>query len=350
MARIEGVRIRETVRPLKIPFATSLGQKKYLHNVTVQVVLEGGASGWGEVPMSYAYPAETLEAIKGVLSEARAKIRGRPIGEYEALIEALRGNFPRAVMTASGLEVALFRAFLNEQGLSEYDHWGRASTRIETDITLPNISDETLLTRWLEWAIGQGFHTFKQKVGGDPKKDRTLLRLVYPILSERLASFRLRLDGNQGYSAGGYLDFLSHLERAGYDIELFEQPLKKHDFRGYEAIRGKSRFPIVLDETVIGINDARRAIDNRLGDGINIKITKSGVGQSLQIAQMARRSGMKLMIGCMIETMVGLSAAILFALGTGYFDYVDLDSAHFLYGGKHYPNLSIKGPIISVRE
>ena len=206
-----------------------------------------------------------------------------------------------------------------------------------------------MLTRWLERAIGEGFHAFKLKVGGDPKKDRALLRLVYPVLSAKLANFRLRLDGNQGYSTATYLDFMKHIEKMGYDIELFEQPLKKHDFKGYEAIRGKSPFPVVLDETVVNVEDAKRAIDNLLGDGINIKIAKSGIGQSLRIAQMAR-PGMKLMIGCMMETMKGLSAAMFFALGTEYFDYVDLDSAHLLYGGKHYPNLSIKGPIISIED
>jgi L-alanine-DL-glutamate epimerase-like enolase superfamily enzyme len=89
--------------------------------------------------------------------------------------------------------------------------------------------------------------------------------------------------------------------------------------------------PIVLDETVFSPDDCRRAIDLRLGQGVNIKIAKSGIAGSADILRLARRAGLRLMIGCMTETMVGLSAGLCLAGGTGAFDYVDLDSVHFLH-------------------
>ena len=131
-------------------------------------------------------------------------------------------------------------------------------------------------------------------------------------------------------------------------MSLFEQPLRRDDFRGFEEIRGRSRIPVVLDETVLSFDDAKRAVDNRLGDAINVKLAKSGIRDSLNIASLARQEGMKLMIGCMTETMVGLSAAMFLALGTGFFDFIDLDSAFFLFGRRASPGLSIKGPVIAI--
>jgi L-alanine-DL-glutamate epimerase-like enolase superfamily enzyme len=252
------------------------------------------------------------------------------------------------MMTVSGLEVALFRASLQEEGVSEYAHWGMARTRLETDITIPFLDDEGLLFRWIASAIGQGFVTYKLKVSGNMERDRAVLALIYRALTAKVPGFRLRLDGNQGYRAVSCLDFLKHLEKMRYDIELFEQPLRKDDFHGFEEIRDRGRIPIILDETVLSFDDAKRAIDNRLGGGINVKLAKSGIEESLKIMELARQNKMKLMAGCMIETMVGLSAAMFLALGTGFFDYIDLDSVHFLFGRNTYPGLSIKGPVISI--
>lgn len=97
------------------------------------------------------------------------------------------------------------------------------------------------------------------------------------------------------------------------------------------------------------MQDAQRAIDHNLGDGINIKIAKSGIGESMRIIELARRRHMKLMAGCMVETMVGLSAAIFMASGSGAFDFVDLDAVHFLYGRNDYPGISREGREFVVR-
>ncbi len=75
-----------------------------------------------------------------------------------------------------------------------------------------------------------------------------------------------------------------------------------------------------------------------------MKIAKSGIGESLEILHVAREHGLKLMIGCMTETMVGLSAAIHCASGNAAFDYIDLDGIHFLHHRNRFQNITIEGP------
>ncbi len=335
-------------RGLRTMFATSLGRKRHLRSVIVRVALDDGAVGTGEVPTSAAFKDETIAAIGRVLREGRLRLKGAEIGDYEERLNSLRSVFPAAAMTISGLEVALFRACLESGGMSEHVYWGGAEGRIETDITLPIMQDRQMLGRWIEGAVGKGFTAYKVKVSGDLEQDRQTVAFIYRLLREKAALFRLRLDGNQGYTVKSFLAFADFLQKMRFEVELFEQPLPRDAFDGLAYIKERCPIPLILDETILTAEDAQRAVDHNLGDGINIKIAKSGIGESMKLLELARRHGMKLMVGCMIETMVGLSAAVFFAAGTGAFDFIDLDAVHFLYGENAYPGIVKAGPAFLV--
>jgi L-Ala-D/L-Glu epimerase len=350
MARIKDLHIRRITRPLRTTFSTSLGDKQHLTSILVTVALDDGNSGTGEVSTSFAFRHETLEVIGHVLREARYRLKGLVIEDWSLWVGDFRKDHIDVPMTVSGLEVALFRACLSQHSISEHAYWGGSLTRLDTDVTIPYTPDRRSVERWIGAAAARGFTAYKLKVGGHREEDEELLSLVHSILLALVPGFRLRLDGNQGYRVAAFLRFLNHIEASGYVVELFEQPLPKGDFKGYEKIRNKSGIPILLDESILSVDDARRAIDNNLCDGINIKVAKSGLRESSIIIDLARRAGKKLMIGCMIETMVGLSAPIFLAAGKGVFDYIDLDSVHFLYGPNAYPGIDIAGPTITVYQ
>jgi len=348
MIPIEDVLIREKTRPLRTPFATSLGRKDLLRSVIVSLRLANGASGTGEVPTSIAFKGEDLSVIRRVLAEASDAIRGSFIDDYSELMDRLRIAHPSAFMTMSGIEVALFRAFLASRSIRESSYWGERCLSIETDITIPFLTDEQSLGRWIDWTISRGFKAYKLKVSGEVEQDMAVLSYLHKALEERVPGFRLRLDGNQGYTTATFRTMVRRMEGSAMAIELFEQPLPKDDLRGYQKIRGFGSIPVILDETILSVSDARRAIENDLCDGMNIKIAKSGLAESMKIAALARRHKKKLMIGSMIETMVGLSAAIFLAAGTGFFDYIDLDGSHFLYGRNIYPDITVQGPVFTI--
>ena len=103
--------------------------------------------------------------------------------------------------------------------------------------------------------------------------------------------------------------------------------------------------PRALAKEAGNVNEANVPFDvpHGLAHGFNIKVAKSGVMESAAILALARKHGLKLMVGCMTETMIGLSAAINLAAGTDAFDYIDLDSVFFLYHKKRFGNLSLQG-------
>lgn len=348
MNSIKNIRFHEISRPLKTTFSTSLGRKDVIKSIIIKVTLKDGSCGAGECPTSFAIKNETVSAIKSVLAEISPRLMNMPIEGYEEHIGQLRRAYAANPMTISGLETALFRALLNSRQISEHDYWGRKTTHIKTDITIPYSTDYSTLANWLKYTFKNGFTVFKLKVSGNVEEDIKLISFIHRTLKKNRYDFTLRLDCNQGYNVKTFLNMIDLICHYNYDIELYEQPLPKADYEGLKEIKKHSPVPIILDETIFSVEDLDRAISENLCNGVNIKIAKSGIAESLKIYRVAKKHGLKLMIGCMTETMVGLSAGIFFASGTDGFDYIDLDSIHFLHHKDCYNKIKIKGSNILI--
>jgi L-alanine-DL-glutamate epimerase-like enolase superfamily enzyme len=347
---IKSIHFHEVARPLKVPFATALGRKEVMRSIIVRVALTSGSIGLGECPTSSAFKKETIPVIKRLLAQWIPAMKGMPINYREGEIISLRRRYSDYPMTLSGLEVALFRAGLNGTGTSEHSYWGGLLNEVETDITVPFIPGHSSLAKWIESSIRMGFTIFKIKVSGDVEQDKRFITAVCEIVSRGISSFVIRLDGNQGYSVKTFGNMIGFLEKSHYRVELFEQPLRRDDYRGLKEIRRYSPFPVILDESVATAKDLQRAIDENLCHGVNVKMAKSGIHESSAIVRLAKSNGLKTMIGCMTETMTGLSAAIYFAAGSGSFDYADLDGIYFLRHRKRYGAVEIRSPRFLISE
>jgi L-alanine-DL-glutamate epimerase-like enolase superfamily enzyme len=159
----------------------------------------------------------------------------------------------------------------------------------------------------------------------------------YPILklklgsdddSARLAAVRaarpdarLRVDANAGWSAEEAVARLRHLER--YELEMVEQPTAKHDIAGMGYVQAHTDLPIVADESVQSLADLE-ALAAAGVRGINLKLMKvGGLAPGVAMLRRARELGLKVMLGCMIETSLGTTAMAHLA---GLADWLDLDA------------------------
>jgi L-Ala-D/L-Glu epimerase len=350
MSNVESIHFKEITKPLRMSFSTSLGQKDVMKSVIVKIRLKNGSTGFGECPTSFVLREETITAIKNIIREVKLELKHLPIDRYGEAIDKFRKCYPRNPMTVSGLEMALFRASLSNKGVSEYDFFGGKLSTLETDITIPYLTNFEALKKWMNHAFKKKFTIYKLKVSGDIKNDKRLISKVYGFLKDHINTFTIRLDGNQGFTEKTCLDFLDFLTGSNYLIELFEQPLPKNDYKGLKEIKKRSPVPIILDETIFNEADLQRTIEANLCHGINIKIAKSGISESLRLYNRAKKNGLKLMMGCMTETMVGLSAGINFAAGIGSFDYIDLDAIHFLHHNNSYEGITITGNQYSIKR
>jgi L-alanine-DL-glutamate epimerase-like enolase superfamily enzyme len=159
-----------------------------------------------------------------------------------------------------------------------------------------------------------GYHALKIKVGGPGDLERVR------IVREQAPDALIRVDANEGWTVESTQQICPELVALG--VELVEQPLPSADVDGYRALHtAKLPIPIVLDESCHTLPDVAAA--GGVADGVNIKLTKAGgIREAHRMIHAARSLGLKVMLGCMNESSLGIAAALQVA---PLVDVVDLD-------------------------
>jgi L-alanine-DL-glutamate epimerase-like enolase superfamily enzyme len=167
-----------------------------------------------------------------------------------------------------------------------------------------------MAVKFMEYAI------LKIKLAGD---GHDLARLAAIRASRPDA--KLRVDANAGWSAEDAVLLVKSLEK--FDLELIEQPVAKEDIAGMGIVQAFTKTPIVADESVQTMADVE-ALAKAGVKGINLKLMKTGgLSPAVAMLKRARELGLKVMLGCMIETSVGATAMAHLA---GMADWLDLDA------------------------
>lgn len=311
---------------LRRPFVTALGRKTSTDNVLIRLPLSGGGSGMGEASSSLAMPEQTGSRMASALRRLGRRFRGRDVRDLQRLVEeawATEGDWPTAV---SAFEVALWDAYAQAETIPFSELWGGVCQEMETVLSLSAVSPAEVGQR-ARLAARSGWRFLKLKLNGQEPfaVNRDRLRAV------RRAAPRARvlLDPNQSYGPDGLEELLLAAKSDGIEIELIEEPFPKGKAAAYHEAKERRLGPLLGDETIQNISDARRFSNGGLVCGPNIKIAKSGLSRSQAILDVFDRTlkGRALfMIGCMAESSLGLTAAVHFALGLGVFHYADLDS------------------------
>jgi len=157
------------------------------------------------------------------------------------------------------------------------------------------------------------FSVYKIKVGS--ADDRKIIEGIRAVTAKPL-----RTDANEGWKTKEEaLEMINWM--AGLGVELVEQPLPASCLEDYAWLKDKVKIPVFADESLIQASDLPRIAP--YFHGVNIKLMKcGGVQEAVRLAAMARALGLKLMIGCMIESSLGISAGAAIA---SLFDHADLD-------------------------
>ncbi|MCK4427749.1 MAG: dipeptide epimerase, partial [candidate division Zixibacteria bacterium] len=130
---------------------------------------------------------------------------------------------------------------------------------------------------------------------------------------------KIRVDANAGWTADEAIEKINQLTE--YDIEFVEQPIDPEDKEGLKKIKKNVDIPIIIDEQLMTSKDILQFVG--LCDGINIKLAKcGGIREALRMIHVARAHDLLVMLGCMIESSVGITAAAHIA---SLVDFIDLD-------------------------
>ncbi|KAK8680092.1 hypothetical protein V6N13_109046 [Hibiscus sabdariffa] len=313
--------------PLISPFTIATSRLDKVENVAIRIELKNGCVGWGEAPILPFVTAEDQPTAMAKAKEACEMLKscsfitlGAVLGEICHLLPGHQFASVRA-----GVEMALIDAAAKSIGVPLWRLFGGASNTITTDITIPIVSPAeaaALASKYRE----QGFETLKLKVGKNLKADIEVLKAIRTAHPD--CSFIL--DANEGYRPEEAIEVLEKLHEMGVTPVLFEQPVHRDDWEGLGRVShfAKSKYgvSVAADESSRNLADVKKIVQGELADVVNIKLAKVGVLGALEIIDLARASGLDLMIGGMVETRLAMGFAGHLAAGLGCFKFIDLDT------------------------
>ena len=308
--------------PLTDPFVVATGSRTVAETLFIRLTLSDGTQGYGEAAPFPEVGGETRAASLAAVEQLGRTMLGHPADQFKNIARALEEQAPRQPAARCALETAVLDAYCRARHLPMWALWGGADVREhETDITIPIETPERTLALARGW-YAKGFRLFKMKIGKDVDGDVRRVEAVH----RELSGVAFIGDGNQGFSRDECLSFVSGVAGFGGRLILLEQPLAREDLEGLAEIRRRTRVPIAVDESVRSLSDARLVITQDAADYVNIKIMKTGVIEAHEIATFALASGLKLMIGGMVETRVAMGCSFGLVLGMKGFEVLDLDT------------------------
>jgi L-alanine-DL-glutamate epimerase-like enolase superfamily enzyme len=289
---------------LRHTFRLARGASDFRTNLIVELEHEG-LIGLGEAAPIERYGQDWRSTAQAV--ESMAKRLGSPRAFDSAASRAAVAGQPAA---EAAVDMALLDLAGKRLGVPCYELLGiDPETMPTTSFTIGMDTPEMVEAKVRE---AGDFEVLKVKMGSDD--DRTVLEAV-----RRATDLPLRVDANEGWTFEEAQSRLEWLQAMG--VELVEQPLPDDQLEATRELRRKSPLPLFADESVHRSADIPRLAE--AFDGINIKLMKcGGLSEARRMISVARAHGMEIMLGCMVESSLAITAAAHLA---PLVDYVDLD-------------------------
>ena len=290
------------------PFGISRSSHSF-YDVVFIYLEHNGLIGRGEAAPSNRYN-ESTERILSVLN------RGITVPDNMDDIHEFFDHFSSQCERIKALEVAFSMATLDlwcqMEGKPLYEYFNADPKNTpQTSFTI-SIGDIDLLPQKI--AEAKPYDILKVKLGTSLSNDKSIIEQI------RLETDKIiRVDANEGWDLDTGL--LMSFWLADNNVEFIEQPFKSTNLSDTAKLKSKSPLPIIADENSVNSFDILK-IEN-VFDGINIKLMKCGtLFEAIKMVKMARERDMQIMLGCMIESSVAITAA---AHISPLVDYADLD-------------------------
>ena len=309
--------------PMRVPLVLAYATRTRCRACLLKLEADDGTIGWGEaVPVREVTgerPGDVREALERV---GRERLTGADPLKAEQLRVLLQRDLARLPSARCAASTAL--ADLRARGLRVplAQLLGGARDRLPACLTLGLADLEATVARAREAATA-GFGVIKLKVGSDPAADASRVAAVRDALGPGI---RILLDANQGYDTAGALRFADAVRP--YGPELLEQPVPAADLDALAAVARRSPVPVAADEAVTSPASLARVLATGAIRAVNVKLQKCGGPDDAGLMiRMAEAAGVDVLVGCMIETRVSISAGLAVALGYANVRWIDLDGA-----------------------
>ena len=307
--------LRSFELPLRHEFRIAYGSSTMQSSVLVELEHDGHR-GYGEATKS-AYYGVTIDGMIEVIESARGVIEAADPCRPELLWEELQAALPDAPFAQCAVDCAAYDLWGKLLGEPVWKLWGLdTATCPVSNYTIGIDTIEVMLAKMDEFP---GWPVYKIKLG--TKEDIEIIRAL-----REHTDAKFRVDANCGWTADETIRNAPILKELG--VEFIEQPLPADAWEDMKRVHDESVLPVIADESCRIESDVAEC--DGYFHGVNVKLTKcGGLTPGRRMILDARRRGLKVMVGCMVESSVGIAAI---AQVLPMLDYVDMDGALLLNG------------------
>jgi len=318
--KITSVDIYKADIPLYEPFKISIMEIAAARSVFIKINTDQGIYGFGEANPTWGITGETQEInLAGAVDLAKLLLGKDSLNIEERNAEIVR-YLVRNSTIRSAFDIALYDILGKASGLPLYAVLGGGKRSFWTDNTIGIAEPDYMAEKAVDFK-NQGFQAIKVKLGTTKDQDVERITKIRAAIGEDLP---IRIDANQGWDYKTAVATLKALEPLG--IEYCEQPIAYWDYENMRRIRQNTAIAIMADESLFDHYDAYKLASMGCCDFFNIKLAKAGgIHNGLKINAIAEGAGIRCMVGCMLETRLGLSAAAHLVSSRPNIRYADLD-------------------------
>jgi len=320
--RIQSIGIYKLIIPLKEPFVISLGTQYNAESVIVVIKTQANFTGYGECSPYMSINGESIDTCF-IVGQYLAKIlKGKNALDIKECVQDMDKTIYGNNSIKSAFDMALYDIAAQHADTPLYKFLGGKNNKpLITDYTV-SLGEASKMAADAKKYKEQGFPVIKVKLGETTHKDAERIHFIREAIGYEMP---LRIDANQGWDVKTAIATLKELER--YSIQHCEEPIARWDFMRLRKVKKKSPIPIMADESCCDHHDAKRLIQLKACDMLNIKLGKSGgILDALKIISLAEKAKMKMQVGAFMESRLGMTAFAHLALCSDNISYCDFDT------------------------
>lgn len=255
-----------------------------------------GIEGYGEAAPNPRY-GEDAESVARSLDTVAPQLADDP-GRLDAMLDRVEAALPSSPSARAAIDIALHDWAGRSAGQPLYRLLGTDPRK--TPQTSLSIGIDAVPV--MQEKVREAGDVPVLKIKAGLKNDREILEGIRKVTDKPLW-----VDANEGWTEPALaVEMIRWMQ--GMGVVLIEQPLPAEDLQGARFVRERVDLPIFADEAALGPNDVPRLAGAY--DGVNIKLQKAGgLRAARRMVDAARDFGLKVMLGCMIETSIGITAA-----------------------------------------
>src|SRR2546428_578764 len=296
--KIERIELREIQLPLVAPFETSFGRTTSRRIILVKVFSEGLA-GWGECTVGEHpfYNHESTESCWMIIRDYVAPtLLGREIESPEE-VPQLTGRIRGNKMARGAVECAIWDLEARRQGKPLWRLLGGTQEDINCGVSIGLEDSDAAMLKKVEKEVAAGYQRIKIKI--KPGRDYEMIKAIRKEFPEKLMS----VDANSAYTLADS-GLLGRLDE--FNLLMIEQPLAYDDIIDHAELQPQLMTAICLDESILSLDDARKALKLGACRIINVKLGRvSGHTEARKIQAYCHKRNIPVWCGGMLEAGIG---------------------------------------------